>query len=248
MYGRVTTQSNYDNLVYVRAADLKVGDRVFMPANNASRKPSEVDKNTGLGFAPVSKMRIQKLNELTPVYCLEVPGHHNFVLPSGIVSSNCHINTLLLTLFYKFLPELFERGMVYIADAPEFYSIHKGSLITGDTLSEVQTKLKKAKAPTSTTINHIKGWGEIDSDLVRILAMDPATRRLIKIQAIEKDDHVDFVRLMNDDVAYRRDMLGLPKNASGGDADGNIVPMKKVAAKKAASKKVVTKRPVRKAA
>jgi DNA gyrase/topoisomerase IV subunit B len=212
MRGRDCTKSKFEHLVFVRAADLRIGDRVFMPSNNGSKSPAEADKYTKLGFAPVSKMRVQKQSEPVAVFCLEVPNHHQFILPSGIVSSNCHINSLLLALFYRYLPDLFERGMVYIADAPEFYSVYKGQLAYGDTLSQVQTKLKKLKAPESTAVRHVKGYGELDDELVRIMVMDPATRKLIQIKAIEADDRVEFVSLMNEDVQYRRKLLGLPED------------------------------------
>jgi DNA gyrase subunit B len=228
-----------DNLVFVRAADLKVGDRVFMPAANNTRDKSSCDYATKLGFAPVSKMRIQQLDQPVPVYCLSVPKYHHFMLPSGIVSSNCHINSLLLTLFYRYLPELFSRGMVFVANSPEFYSVHKNQLVTGESLSAMGKNLKRIKAPANTPIHHIKGWGEIDAPLMRILAMDPATRKLIKIGAIEHDDKVDFERLMNDDVAYRRDMLGLPSNAVGGDVEEEGTPKSKAARKVPVNKAVV---------
>jgi DNA gyrase subunit B len=232
MYGRRTQPTNFDNLVYVASEDLKIGDRVFLPSSNKSRNPSSCDKLTGLGFAPVSKMRIQKLKEPVPVYCLTVPRYHNFILPSGIVSSNCHINSLLLTLFYRYLPELFKKGMVYVSNAPEFYAVHKGQLITGDTVSETQKKLLKFKAPSTVLVNHIKGWGELDANLMRILAMNPETRKVIRIKAIESDDKVDFVKLMDDNVQYRRDMLGLPSSSTGNDAEE--APVKKVVAVKKA--------------
>lgn len=213
MRGRAQSASRFDNLSFVRAGDLRIGDRVFMPSNNGSRKPNEADKFTKLGFAPVSKLRVQKQSEPVPVYCLWVPTHHQFILPSGIVSSNCHINSLLLALFYRYLPDLFERGMVYIADAPEFYSLYKGQLVYGDSLSEVQALLrKKCKAPDNTMIRHVKGYGELDEELIKIMVMDPATRKLIRIKAIEAEDRVDFVSLMNEDVQFRRNLLGLPED------------------------------------
>lgn len=225
MRGRSMEEFNRgtEELVYVRAADLKVGDRIYCPEFNRTssrdnRNHLNQDKETGLGFLPVSKMRVQQLNEPVPVYCLTVPKFHHFVLPSGIVSSNCHINSLLLTLFYKYLPDLFKQGMVYVSAAPEFYSIHKGQLVYADTLSAVQKKLKKIGAPASTPINHLKGWGEAGKNLMKVFAADPTTRRLIRIQAVERDDHVDFVKLMNDDVEYRRNMLGLPSNTKAEDA------------------------------
>jgi len=220
MYGRDTEpHPEHEKLVYVKSKDMKVGDRVWCPSNNHLKDQALTDKESGLGYQAVSKLRVQELKEPVPVYCLTVPRYHSFVLPSGVVSSNCHINSLLLSLFYKYLPDLFTRGLIYVANSPEFYAIHKDQLVCGETLSQVQVKLKKIKAPSSTLINHVKGYGEIDVDLMRIMAMDPATRSLIKIKALESEDHVDFVRLMNEDVAYRRDMLGLPANATGGNCD-----------------------------
>jgi DNA gyrase/topoisomerase IV subunit B len=210
MRGREQVNSKFENLSFVRAIELRIGDRVFQPSNNGSRKANEADKFTKLGFAPVSKMRAQKQSEPVPVYCLTVPNHHQFILPSGIVSSNCHINSLLLALFYRYLPDLFQKGMVYIADAPEFYSIHKGNLVYGDSLSEVQALLRKCKAPESVAIRHVKGYGELDEDLVKIMVMDPATRKLIRVKAIESEDRVEFASLMNEDVQYRRNLMGIP--------------------------------------
>lgn len=247
MYGR-TFVEHADNLVFVKACDLKVGDRVYMPANNGNTKDrAACDYATKLGYAPVSKMRIQKLDQPVPVYCLTVSKYHHFVLPSGIVSANCHINSLLLTLFYKHLPELFNRGLIYVADSPEFYAIHKESLVTGMHLSEVQKKLKVLKAPASTTINHVKGWGELDASLMRIMAMDPLTRRLIQIQAVSDNDKVEFVPLMNEDVAFRRKAFGLPANAREESADDEK-PKRGAAVKRGAARKVAAKKaPVKKA-
>lgn len=248
MYGR-TYVEHTDQLVFVRASDLKVGDRVYMPSANNTRDKSACDYATHLGYAPVSKMRIQKLDQPVPVYCLTVQKYHHFLLPSGIVSANCHINSLLLTLFYKHLPELFNRGLIYVADSPEFYAIYKESLVTGMHLSEVQKKLKGLKAPASTTINHVKGWGELDASLMRIMAMDPLTRRLIQIAAVSDNDKVEFVPLMNEDVAFRRKAFGLPANAREESADDEKPkrgPVVKKVARKTAAKKAPIKNPIKK--
>jgi len=164
------------------------------------------------------------------------------MLPSGIVSSNCHINSLLLTLFYKYLPELFARGMVYVSAIPEFYSIYKAQLVTADTVSIMKKKLAKLKAPASVQINHLKGWGEAPKNLLRILACDPQTRRLIRISAIEKEDKVEFVKLMDEDVAYRRKIFGLPSASDvSEDDEEQEKPPRKVAAKKTVKKSVPRK-------
>jgi len=58
-------------------------------------------------------------------------------------------------------------------------------------------------------VKHIKGWGELDKEDLKPLAMDPETRRLIKIMPSQGNDKRDFVRLMNDDVEYRRELIGV---------------------------------------
>lgn len=167
--------------------------------------------------------------ETIEFYCLDVCGAHNFFVVSpnaetnedgeydcdsladnAFLCHNCHINSLLLALFYKYLPELFNQGRIFVADVPELYAQYKDNLVLGDTLSEVQGKLKKLGAPKSTPIHHIKGWGEIDASLMEVLAVNKDSRRLIQIEPLTARDASDFVSCMNDDVAFRKRMLNLP--------------------------------------
>lgn len=194
---------------YVYAKNLVEGDSI-------TSAYSEKSKN-GIPFEhKVVSVQIQT-SAKAPYYCLTVPKYGNFLVAdahgNGVCSSNCHINSLLLTLFYKYLPQLFNEGRIYVADVPELYAQYKDKLILGDTLSEVQEKLKEAGAPKSASIHHIKGWGEIDASLMEVLAVNPQTRRLIQIEALTDRDSVEFVACMNDDVAFRRKMLKLPENA-----------------------------------
>jgi len=117
-----------------------------------------------------------------------------------------HINSLLLTLFYKLMPEVFDRGLVYVADMPEFMAQPKGLLVTGNSNSEVQAKLKTLglKAP----VKHFKGWGEVDPPVLKILAVNDS-RKLIKIQPISKESGVRFEAIMAKDVEARREALGI---------------------------------------
>lgn len=186
-------------LHYKKAKDLRVGDRIL------DIKGSK-DKHTGHTYSVVNKLRKTQVKEPVPVYCLTVPSTGNFVLPSGVVSSNCHINSLLLTLIYKYMPDLIDKGMVYVADAPEFYCEHKGKLYVGDTLSEVRSALEKVKVKNP-VINHIKGWGEVDEEELLHFALNEKTRKLIKIELGSNSDN--FEKLMNDDVEYRRNFLGI---------------------------------------
>lgn len=184
----------------------------------------ELDTDDVLGFVlksvqnhKVVSVKIVTDKEKRPFYCMTVPEYGNFLIAdkngNGICSSNCHINSLLLALFYKYLPRLFDEGRIFVADIPEFYAQYKQSLVLGDTVSEVQRKLLEAGAPKSTAVHHIKGWGEIDASLMEVLAVNKDTRRLIQIKPIEDRDHVDFVSCMNENVEFRRRMLALPENA-----------------------------------
>lgn len=149
-----------------------------------------------IGFDPKAADPYEKL-QTGKIICLADPD------PDG-----WHINTLLLGLFYKYLPELYTRGMIYIAKAPEFYSIHGGNLYCGNGAQELRSKLNKAGVPAKTEINHIKGWGEVSATLIRILAMDPATRTLIQIKPLDDSD-IEFHKLMADDPESRRKLLGI---------------------------------------
>jgi DNA gyrase subunit B len=137
-----------------------------------------------LGFDPKAADPLSKL-QVGKVICLADPD------PDG-----AHINCLLLTLFSTYLPGMFERGMIYVADMPEFYAIHKDQLFVGPTLSSVQKKLEDAKVKAE--VFHAKGWGEVDEQVLKILAVD-SSRKLIQLDPISGTDKATFNSLMGKD-------------------------------------------------
>jgi DNA gyrase subunit B len=150
-----------------------------------------------------------------------------------------HINCLLLGLISKYLPEMFEQGMVYVADMPEFYAIKGTHLFTGDTLSEVNAKAEKAGVKVD--VQHAKGWGEVDPQVLKILAVD-GSRRLIKINPLSAEDTRIFHGLMGQ----------VDDNGGGTAASEKPEPAAKLAVKKvparktAAAKKVPARKTTRK--
>jgi DNA gyrase subunit B len=156
----------------------------------------------------ITKLKVVSC-DLTEMYCLTVPEHHNFVLGCGVLSKNCHINSLLLTLFYKFLPELFNRGMVYVAEVPEFYAIDKAGKFYSAGKTEALARILD-KAGVKADICHIKGYGEISAAVLRTLAFDPATRVLSRIVPTETaSGEVEFTKLMGNDSEARKKLLGI---------------------------------------
>lgn len=115
-----------------------------------------------------------------------------------------HISALLLGVFYKYLPALFEKGMIYVTRVPEYYSVHKDIVYSGDTRDETQTALDKANV--SAQINHLKGYGECPSDLLKIFAFEPTTRSLYKVLPCVDDK---FELLMSEDSTSRKILLNI---------------------------------------
>ena len=196
----------------VVTADLRVGDRVCMrPVSRGS---------TGVVFSssvtprqPFREVAIESIesvqgDEPTPFYCLTVPVFHTFMLGNEMMSGNCHINSLLLTLMAKYAPSLFERGMIYIAHVDEFYAYDSKTddLYTAATAPLLAEKL--AKAGKRLTVNHIKGYGEVDPKELTKLCFDKGTRNLLRV--IPEDPSMrEFRLLMGNDAKVRREMIGV---------------------------------------
>lgn len=118
-----------------------------------------------------------------------------------------HINCLGLALNYKYLPEMFERSMVYVAKTPEYYAIYKGKMYTADGARALRVKMDKDKVPASIKPIHIKGWGEINPSVMRVLGMDSNTRTLIKLKPLAEADS-EFHNLMCESPDSRRKLAG----------------------------------------
>jgi DNA gyrase subunit B len=136
---------------------------------------------------PISSLRVSKI-----------------IVMSDSDSDGSHIQTLIFGVLYAFVPEVFDRGMVYTTRVPEYYSMVGQQVYSGDSLEEVQSLLKRDGVRG--TVNHVKGYGEIDSALLRLFACDPATRSLYRVNAKSFDR---FELLMGNDTGPRKQLLGL---------------------------------------
>jgi len=163
---------------------------------------------------PFSKFLKNKrvIKETKDVYCLTVPKYHNFMVsdasnnPFGICSSNSHISTLLLTLFQNLYPEVLEKNMVYVVDAPLFIGKTKTSEIYAESLDELKTLAEKAGKKLE-TVTRAKGWGEINAPLLRKLAFDKSTRKIKLITPSVGENLKIFKQIVGDDVTLRKKIL-----------------------------------------
>lgn len=119
-----------------------------------------------------------------------------------------HIQTLLLTFFYRYMRPLVEAGKVYLAQPPLF-AIRKGLKIhyafNDAELEELRNKLGSAK---SLRISRFKGLGEMNPEDLWDTTMNPETRILVQVTLEDSVRAQDmFERLMGDDPEKRRDFI-----------------------------------------
>ena len=123
-----------------------------------------------------------------------------------------HIRTLILTFFYRKMPQLIHGGHMYIAQPP-LYKIRKGKTeLYAYSDEERDYHLKHLKKDGGTgskiEISRYKGLGEMNPEQLWATTMDPATRTLLQV-TVEEDARAAslFSRLMGHDVESRREFI-----------------------------------------
>jgi DNA gyrase subunit B len=119
-----------------------------------------------------------------------------------------HIGTLLLTLFYRYMPELIHEGHVYIAMPPLYKVIPskgEGEYLYDDKALE---KYRKTHKNSRFTLQRYKGLGEMDPDQLWETTLNPASRRLKRIEIGDAGLSSDITEvLMGTDVPPRREFI-----------------------------------------
>ncbi|HSJ66129.1 MAG TPA: DNA topoisomerase (ATP-hydrolyzing) subunit B [Anditalea sp.] len=141
--------------------------------------------------------------------------YHKIIIMTDADIDGSHIRTLILTLFFRYMRTLIERGYVYIA-LPPFYLLKRGKeeryCWTEEERQATIKELAKDGKEESVSIQRYKGLGEMNPEQLWTTTMDPNTRTLkqVTIDSAAEADHL-FSMLMGDEVAPRRDFI--EKNA-----------------------------------
>ena len=134
--------------------------------------------------------------------------YHKVVIMTDADVDGAHIRTLLLTFFFRYMPEIIERGYLYIAQPP-LYRVQNGKtsvwLYSDD---ELQRYSSRHKDEGTLKLQRYKGLGEMNPDQLWDTTMDSAARTLLQVQVHDtiEADHL-FEQLMGDDVPARRKFI-----------------------------------------
>ena len=134
--------------------------------------------------------------------------YHRVIIMCDADVDGSHIRTLLLTFFFRHMPELIHHGHLYIAQPP-LYKIsvgRKDQYVYTD--AEREEVLGQLDGKRNVHIQRYKGLGEMNSDQLWDTTMNPDSRTLLQVgvaDAVIADD--TFTVLMGDEVAPRRKFI-----------------------------------------
>ncbi len=133
--------------------------------------------------------------------------YHKIIIMTDADVDGEHICILLLTFFYRFMPQLIENGYIYVAKPP-LYRAQYGKMLKYAYSDEELEIIKRTNPDKKFDIQRYKGLGEMDASQLWETTMDPANRTLVQVH-LEDAMIADqtFEMLMGEEVEPRKKFI-----------------------------------------
>jgi DNA gyrase subunit B len=133
--------------------------------------------------------------------------YHRIIVMTDADVDGAHIRTLLLTFFYRHMPEVIDSGYLYIAQPP-LYRISTGKMTRYANSEKERERIVKEINQKNLNVQRFKGLGEMNADQLWETTMNPETRTLLRAE-VEDAAAADaiFTMLMGEKVGPRKDFI-----------------------------------------
>jgi len=133
--------------------------------------------------------------------------YHRIIIMTDADVDGAHIRTLLLTFFYRHLPEVIEAGYLYIAQPPLF-RVSTGKVTRYASTEKDRDRIVKEMNVKNISVQRFKGLGEMNADQLWETTMNPETRTLLQVNS-ENASAADeiFTKLMGEKVEPRKEFI-----------------------------------------
>ena len=136
--------------------------------------------------------------------------YHKIIIMTDTDVDGAHIASLLLTFFYRFMPDLIKEGYVYMAQPPLYRVERNKKFWYAYSDQELNNIVNEIGRDNNNKIQRYKGLGEMDAEQLWDTTMDPDKRVLLRV-TIDEDSaseiDLTFTTLMGDQVEPRREFI-----------------------------------------